>query len=450
MLPVSQAVQANKATVARTSGSGESSTDNGFAALFAQGLSGAGAHAPDNMPQADGGQAPQRSPGTPDGGIGKRPSGAPTRQDARADQAGTSPASADAPATPTTVNGDDKRTAGTDRSRATAAVDDAPDLTAAANLPFLQPGQNPLAPAPEPSTAGGAHRSHGLSGIHAGADDATGSADISAGVDSIPAAQDAWKDAAGKALAGLAGHGGAAAGSAAADAPAAGAGRALGAGLSALLARQGLISNGLGGGAGQDAALATLAGAGISKGDASADASQLYAQMVQSAAPAPQLDGSQIQLTSLPLAPPLGDQRWTAALGQQALFMARNQLSSAQLTVNPPHLGPIQITLDLNHDQATATFVSPHDAVRQAIEASLPQLRDMFSAAGLRLGDAQVQADAGRGFGQAAGGQGSPSGRGASGGGRTASAVTGADGVGASASSAPVMRHGRGLLDTFA
>jgi flagellar hook-length control protein FliK len=148
---------------------------------------------------------------------------------------------------------------------------------------------------------------------------------------------------------------------------------------------------------------------------------------------------------TLPLTPALGDERWSAALGQQALFMAGQNISSAQLTVNPPNLGPIQVMLDLQHDQASAVFVSPHDAVRQAIEASLPQLRDMFSAAGLNLGNVEVGAGAGGSGGNSAGGQGSaPSGSAA----RTASAAGSAGLSGAGAG--PAQRATRGLLDTFA
>ncbi len=98
---------------------------------------------------------------------------------------------------------------------------------------------------------------------------------------------------------------------------------------------------------------------------------------------------------TLPVAPAVGDTRWAAALGQQALFMATQQLSSAQLSINPPHLGPVRITLDVQQGQATASFVTSHEAVRHAIESSLPQLRDMFAAAGMDLTQAQVQADTG-------------------------------------------------------
>jgi len=124
----------------------------------------------------------------------------------------------------------------------------------------------------------------------------------------------------------------------------------------------------------------------------------IYAEGVQDNSAAsvidnnPSLNGPTSSAT-LSIAPPLGEGPWAAALGQQALFIAKNQMGSAQLTLNPEHLGPIQVTLDLKHDQATAVFVSPHEAVRQAIEASLPHLRDMFTQAGLQLGHTQVQPD---------------------------------------------------------
>jgi len=86
-------------------------------------------------------------------------------------------------------------------------------------------------------------------------------------------------------------------------------------------------------------------------------------------------------------------------------------------------------------------------ARRQAIEASLPQLRDMFSAAGLNLGNAQVQADAGGGAwssgGSAGGGAGTQGGDPRGGNGGVAAQPL------AAATSVP-LRISRGLLDTFA
>jgi flagellar hook-length control protein FliK len=205
---------------------------------------------------------------------------------------------------------------------------------------------------------------------------------------------------------------------------------------------------------GQDGSGTSAGGRGAARTSAlgASDSSALYSQFSQSMSALTGTDTSSAASTlpTLAVAPPFGDERWSAAIGQQALFMTRNQMSSAQLTLNPPHLGPIQVTLDLRHDQASAVFVSPHEAVRQAIEASLPQLRDMFSAAGLNLEQAQVQANAGGAFGDAAGQQAAAQAR------REAIAAAGNGGTGASAGIAATgttpqaTRLTRGLLDTFA
>lgn len=90
---------------------------------------------------------------------------------------------------------------------------------------------------------------------------------------------------------------------------------------------------------------------------------------------------------------PLHSEAWPQHFGEKLVWMAKNDQQSAQININPPQLGPVQITLNLSGDQATAIFTSPHAEVRQAIESSLPQLRDMLSSAGIMLGDANVGAN---------------------------------------------------------
>lgn len=90
---------------------------------------------------------------------------------------------------------------------------------------------------------------------------------------------------------------------------------------------------------------------------------------------------------------PLHSQAWPQQFGEKLVWMAKNDQQTAQINLNPPQLGPVQITLNLSGDQATAVFASPHAEVRQAIESSLPQLRDMLSTAGIALGDANVGAN---------------------------------------------------------
>ena len=90
------------------------------------------------------------------------------------------------------------------------------------------------------------------------------------------------------------------------------------------------------------------------------------------------------------VAPPLHAPQWQDAFGQQVLWMARNEQQLASLTVNPPDLGPLRVTLSIADGQATAAFVSLQPEVRQAIQDAMPRLKELFADAGLPLQQASV------------------------------------------------------------
>lgn len=90
------------------------------------------------------------------------------------------------------------------------------------------------------------------------------------------------------------------------------------------------------------------------------------------------------------VATPLGQRGWDQAVSQQVSWLVRDQLQSASLSLNPPHLGPIQVTLQLDQQQATVQFVSAAPEVRQALQDALPALRAMLGEAGISLGQADV------------------------------------------------------------
>ena len=89
----------------------------------------------------------------------------------------------------------------------------------------------------------------------------------------------------------------------------------------------------------------------------------------------------------------LRDASWPQQFGEKIVWLARNDQQTAQININPPQLGPVQITINLSGDQATVAFASPHPEVRQAIESALPQLKELLSAAGINLGQADVGAN---------------------------------------------------------
>jgi flagellar hook-length control protein FliK len=86
----------------------------------------------------------------------------------------------------------------------------------------------------------------------------------------------------------------------------------------------------------------------------------------------------------------LGHSEWNKDLGERIIWMTNKELSSAEIKLNPEHLGPISVRIEMNNDQATIAFTAQHAAVREALEASLPKLREMMSQQQLNLVDINV------------------------------------------------------------
>ncbi|WGY68329.1 flagellar hook-length control protein FliK [Burkholderia cepacia] len=148
------------------------------------------------------------------------------------------------------------------------------------------------------------------------------------------------------------------------------------------------------------------------------------------------------------LAPHVGTADWTDALSQKVVFLSNAHQQSAELTLNPPDLGPLQVVLRVADNHAHALFVSQHAQVREAVEAALPKLREAMEAGGLGLGSTTVS-DGGFASQQQnpqqtfAGGQSSRRGNGGS------SAVDAPADVAQSAPAAASVSRA-GLVDTFA
>jgi len=135
---------------------------------------------------------------------------------------------------------------------------------------------------------------------------------------------------------------------------------------------------------------------------------------------------------------PLADPDWGAAIGARLVWAAARGVQGASIALNPPELGPLTLSLAVNEDEASVSFVSSHAAVRDAIEAALPRLRELFASEGMVLGEVDVSAGDGR----------AGSGRDGDGG-RSPGARTGA-GARQEIPAPGAARHGDGLVDTFA
>ncbi|MBY4811745.1 flagellar hook-length control protein FliK, partial [Burkholderia dolosa] len=110
----------------------------------------------------------------------------------------------------------------------------------------------------------------------------------------------------------------------------------------------------------------------------------------QSNLPVPPAAGTIAAANAHVLAPHVGTADWTDALSQKVVFLSNAHQQSAELTLNPPDLGPLQVVLRVADNHAHALFVSQHPQVRDAVEAALPKLREAMEAGGLGLGSATV------------------------------------------------------------
>lgn len=87
---------------------------------------------------------------------------------------------------------------------------------------------------------------------------------------------------------------------------------------------------------------------------------------------------------------PLGSASWPDEFSQKVNWLSTQQNQVAELHLNPPDLGPLDVVIKVSGNQATALFTSPHLAVREAVENALPRLREMMADAGITLGNATV------------------------------------------------------------
>lgn len=81
---------------------------------------------------------------------------------------------------------------------------------------------------------------------------------------------------------------------------------------------------------------------------------------------------------------------WNNAVGEKILWMANQQLSSADIRLDPPELGSLQVKVNMQQDQASITFISPHPQVRELLDQQVTRLREMFAEQGLNLVNVDV------------------------------------------------------------
>lgn len=140
--------------------------------------------------------------------------------------------------------------------------------------------------------------------------------------------------------------------------------------------------------------LAALVDAPSAKADSPVVVDQLSANRAHEAMAAVAAAPRQVEhVPAAAVSPPVGSAAWGSAVGDKVVWMASQNHQVAELHLNPPSLGPLEVRLTVSNDQASAIFVSHHAAVREAVETALPRLREMLADSGIMLGNVSVSSE---------------------------------------------------------
>ena len=87
----------------------------------------------------------------------------------------------------------------------------------------------------------------------------------------------------------------------------------------------------------------------------------------------------------------LGQNAWETNFSSRLQMMVGQNIQTAEIRLDPPELGALDIKINIKNDVASVNITSPNAQVREALETAVPRLREMFEESGVALGDVNVQ-----------------------------------------------------------
>ncbi|MBA1146984.1 flagellar hook-length control protein FliK [Ectothiorhodospiraceae bacterium WFHF3C12] len=110
--------------------------------------------------------------------------------------------------------------------------------------------------------------------------------------------------------------------------------------------------------------------------------------------PAPEA-GQTRAAPTLQINTPPGQPGWGQAVGDKMVWMVRQEVQQARIQLNPPGMGPLDISVNIQDDKASVTLTAQHAVTREALQAELPRLRSMMNEQGFDAVDVNVAEDSG-------------------------------------------------------
>jgi flagellar hook-length control protein FliK len=121
---------------------------------------------------------------------------------------------------------------------------------------------------------------------------------------------------------------------------------------------------------------ADLSTLGSAAGDAAAGLSQVSSNSAAGGSVAP------TSTPTLQVHASVDSDEFSQGLSDRVSWMVNSGVNNAKLQVNPPQLGPIELSISVQGNQAQVSMTTHSAVTRDALEASSPQLREMLGAQG--------------------------------------------------------------------
>lgn len=143
------------------------------------------------------------------------------------------------------------------------------------------------------------------------------------------------------------------------------------------------------------------------RGTADANAAQALATGLNVRGAAPDGAAAPVPIPSSTLSTPVGSPAFPSHLAAEVATIGLAGVERAEIELRPRELGPVRVELSMSGESARIAFSAAHPDTRQAIEQTLPILKDLLAERGLMLAGASVS-DGGAGSGRAATDDGPP------------------------------------------
>lgn len=87
---------------------------------------------------------------------------------------------------------------------------------------------------------------------------------------------------------------------------------------------------------------------------------------------------------------PVGNPEWADQMSQKIIWLTGRSIQSAEIHLNPAELGPVEVKINVQNEQAAISFNAQHASVRELLESNVHRLREMMNSNGVELADVNV------------------------------------------------------------